>query len=216
MIAAVVPTRDELDLEGFVESVGRRVDRVLVVDDSATEAGREAAYGEWDTLDGVGSLGGSVLAGLGWWLDPVWNMDRVVTIDAGWSHTPAQIRSLLDVDADVVIGSRFVAGGEHRGPWWRQWGSRLFGTACFLRTGNGVKDWTSGFRAYSRRAVEHLARTPIRAQRHGFQAEVLASCINAGLKVKEVPIVYAVMPGSSLNRAAVREAAGVWRRLSWV
>lgn len=135
--------------------------------------------------------------------------DRVVVIDAGWSHDPAQIPHLLAKHHDVVIGSRFCPGGHHDGTRSRRWGSRLYGLACLLTTGCGIRDWTSGYRVYSRRAVEAILAAETTAQRHAVQVEFLRAAISAGCSVTEVPIRYRVMPGSTFSRTAAREAVRV-------
>lgn len=196
MIAAVIPVKDEPDIESFVAGVRGYVDRVIVVDDSVN---RPLGH-----VRGAGTLAGSVLKGL-----QVCNeCDRVVTIDAGGSHDPAEIPYLLEQSADVVIGSRFCEGGVHAGPQWRRLGSRMYGRAWQLRTGQSIADWTSGFRVYSRRAV-YAVQGPVWARRHAFQAEILNRALQADCTVAEVPITYEVKPGSTFGWPAAREAVGV-------
>lgn len=196
MIAAVIPCKDEPDIASFVFNVQGYVDRVIVVDDSEN---RPLGH-----LPGAGSLAGSVLKGLQFCNE----YDRVVTIDAGGSHDPAEIPYLLEESADVVIGSRFTPGGIHQGPWWRQFGSRSYGRAWQIRTGQPIEDWTSGFRVYSRRAL-YAVQGPVWASRHAFQAEILNRALQADCTVVEVPITYSVMPGSTFGWSTAREALGV-------
>lgn len=202
MIAALIPVKDESAIKAFVIAVGAWVDRVVVVDDST-----ETIYGT-DAMSfiGRGSLGGSLQDGL----VHLGRALRVVTIDAGWAHDPRDIPRLLKKNADVVIGSRFCPKGRHEGPWWRSAASRSYAWACSWVTGYRVKDWTSGFRAYSPAAVRVISRHKLVSKRHACQAEFLKVCLDAGLTVAEVPISYRVMPGSTMNQAAAVEACKLW------
>lgn len=188
---AVIPVKDEPDIETFKASVRHYVDEVVVVQG--------------------GTLGHDLRYGLQFGA----NRDRVVTIDAGGSHDPADIPWMLEQHEDVVIGSRFCPGGHHGGPRSRRWGSRIYGLACVLATGNGIRDWTSGYRVYSPRAVKAILAADITADRHAVQAEMLRAAIQAGCTVTETPIHYQVMPGSTFNRKAAAEAITVWRQMVW-
>lgn len=211
MIAAVVPVKNEQGLPGFVHQVAAWVDNVWVVSDDKElpyEGIQDHARGV-NVKAGFGSLGESIALGLRY--ANYEGVKRVVTIDAGWSHQPHDIPRLIAQDADVVIGSRFCPGGRHEGPWWRSVASQLYGRACTWRTHHRVSDWTSGFRAYSPAAVAVIAAHTLISKRHACQAEFLQVCLDAGLTVREVPITYRVMPGSTMNRQAAIEAFRLWK-----
>lgn len=193
IVTAVVPVKNEPDLRPFLEMVGRYVDSVVVVDDTDPF---DPSY-----LPGQGSLGASLHATLERVI-----RDRVVVIDAGWSHDPALIPSLLAHTEDVVIGSRFCPGGAHRGPWWRSTGSQVYGRLAGAMYGHPIRDWTSGFRVYSRLALDAISRMNRMSDGHAIQVELLLACLNAGCTWTEVPISYEVMPGSTLTTKAVGEA----------
>lgn len=198
MIVAVIPVKDEPEIDEFEEEVAEWVDHVTVVDDSI---GRPDKH-----LFGLNSLGDSLQLGLAAHA----GSHRVVTLDAGWSHDPRYIQDLVAVDADVVVGSRFCPGGHHEGPWWRSLASRLYGRACAYTTGYKVRDWTSGYRAYSPAAIRAITSHELVSKRHACQAEFLQVCLDAGLTVREIPITYRVMPGSTMSWAAAREAVRLW------
>lgn len=200
-VTALIPVKDEPDLGPFLREVRHHVTQVCVVDDSRVWGDLPGVF----HLTGAGSLGGSLLSGLHYWHES----DRVVTIDAGWSHDPDEIPYLLADTADVVIGSRFCPGGVHEGPWWRRSGSQAYARAWQLRTGQSIQDWTSGFRAYSHPALQALHGFQSTTRGHGVQAEILHYLLDLGFTVSEVPITYRVMPGSTLSWPVVREACGV-------
>lgn len=212
MIAALVTTLNEADTIGaFVASLNEVVDKVLVVDDPRSTDNTEAvahAFGA-DTivdLDATG-IGPCLLAGF----RQLRGYD-VVVIDAGGSHDPYQIPALArrgaGARADVVIGSRFVEGGRYYGRPTRARLSRLYGQACSLVTGYPIKDWTSGFRWYSTLAVREILSRPPTTRMHGFQPEILARCLGAGLHVVEHPITYRA-GRSSMNLKVALEAIRV-------
>ncbi len=120
--------------------------------------------------------------------------DRIVQMDAGWSHYPQEIEKLLKSDADIVIGSRFVNGSTNLQGWRRKFVSKAYGFFCRLFTGLQVQDWTSGFRVFSREAVEFLLKQSYHGEMNGWQAEVLAKA-NGHFTIEEVPITYT--PSSS-------------------
>jgi hypothetical protein len=138
---------------------------------------------------------------------------EVVVMDAGGSHSVFDLPQLLATPGDLVIGSRFVDGGTHLGPWWRRLGSKLYGFLCCCATLAPFRDWTSGYRVYRGPAIE-IAKSVDVAQGHAWQAAVLAECWREGLDIVEVPITY--LPSSSrLSPARIREAARVLWWMLW-
>ena len=115
-------------------------------------------------------------------------------MDADFSHHPKYLPQFLqeiDNGYDLVIGSRRIAGGRIEG--WgplRQFASR--GAMWFSRVILGLKtrDVTSGFRCYSRKAIKALNLLKIKSNGYAWQEETLYRCEKAGLRVKEIPIVF--------------------------
>jgi glycosyltransferase involved in cell wall biosynthesis len=118
------------------------------------------------------------------------NADVLVTLDADGQHDPAQIPLLVkpieEGVAGVVLGSRFKdKNGADDMPKYRQFGVKVI---TKLTNGNGkhvVSDAQSGFRAYSKRALEHLSMSE---NGMGASVELLRAISKSGLKVCEVPI----------------------------
>ena len=115
--------------------------------------------------------------------------DAMVIIDADGQHDPTDIKNvfkpILDGNADVSIGSRFMKGSEINIPFYRKVGIRVLNIAT--NSGSGIKftDTQSGFRAYSKDAI-----SKIKINNGGMAAgsEILLQIKEHGLKVKEVPI----------------------------
>ena len=157
-------------------------------------------------------IGPSLVEGWRWALGE--GATAVVQLDAGWSHWPYQAPGLLGrlADGDVVIGSRFRPGAVYDGALARQWLSQAAALACNVRYFHaitGFSDWTSGYRAFSAKALRKLARLDYTATMHGWQIEVLLACRWLGLHVVEAPITY-YGGRSSFNRRVAKEAFGVW------
>ena len=139
---------------------------------------------------------------------------RLVQMDAGGSHQAEEANELLAIDADVVIGSRFLPGSRYVGRRWRAALSRLAAALCSVRIGGPwIADWTSGYRALTANAAYYLLNfCTYEARMHGWQIEVLGKVLRAGLSVAEVPITYVAGP-SSFDLSVAREAFQAWRRL---
>jgi dolichol-phosphate mannosyltransferase len=119
----------------------------------------------------------------------------VVEMDADLSHQPRFIPSLLAPlaagEADVVIGSRYVPGGKDMDrPFYRQFTSNFARHYLKFILGLRVLDPTSGFRAFSREALERIRVDTLQARDPFCVSEILYRCSLAGLRVKEEPIEF--------------------------
>jgi dolichol-phosphate mannosyltransferase len=135
--------------------------------------------------------GGSLLEGYRAAIDR--GYARLVQLDADFSHHPVIVPQLIEgtVRADVVIGSRYCAGGGIANwPLRRRLLSRFANQYVRTITGLTVRDSTSGFRCYRRRALELLVELPIAAEGYAFLVETTFRVQRAGLKIAEVPITF--------------------------
>jgi dolichol-phosphate mannosyltransferase len=144
--------------------------------------------------------------------------DRFFEMDADLSHDPRYLPEFvraLDDGFDVVIGSRNVAGGGVEG-----WGpGRHFiskGGSLYSRLvlGLPVRDLTSGYKAFARRALEALDLEGVRSNGYSFQIELTYRAVLRGMRVKEVPIVFVdrTLGRSKMSRKIFIEAVGmVWK-----
>ena len=118
---------------------------------------------------------------------------RLVQMDADFSHDPRSLPELIDTSTsfDMVIGSRYCQGGGTRNwAWHRRLLSRFANRYVSLITGMKITDSTSGFRCYTRRALETILETPIDAEGYSIQVEVTHRAHRAGLRIAEVPIIF--------------------------
>ncbi len=115
----------------------------------------------------------------------------------------------------MVLGSRNVPGGGVEG-----WGPGRHvlskGGSLYSRTilGVGVRDLTTGFKAYTRRALEAIDPGTLRSNGYSFQIETTYRALRKGLRVVEVPIVFVDRRAgrSKMSRRIFAEAIlEVWR-----
>jgi dolichol-phosphate mannosyltransferase len=172
---------------------------VLVVDDASPDgtAARARALGEElgqiDVLERTtkSGLGRAYRSGFAWGLEA--GFDHFVEIDCDFSHDPSALPALLRAagDFEVVIGSRYVPGGQiPRWTWSRRLlsrgGNQYASTALRLK----VADATSGFRVYSKSALEKIDFENVTADGYGFQIEMTYRARQNGATIVEVPISF--------------------------
>ena len=197
-----VPTYDEAgNIERFVDAVldVEPTANLLIIDDDSPD-------GTGDIADGIAAvddrvfvlhrrekqgLGRAYIDGFEWALKR--DYQRIVEMDADFSHRPGDLPDLLaQLDGyDVVVGSRYVAGGATE-----NWGlfRRLIsrGGGFYARTilGCDIRDLTAGFVAWRRSVLESLDLDTVEASGYVFQIEMKYRAYRRGFRIIEVPIVF--------------------------
>jgi len=121
--------------------------------------------------------------------------DAVVQMDADFSHDPAVLQEMAGriSSHDVVIGSRYIAGGslDDRWPAWRK-ALSAFGN-FYARTilSSPVRDMTTGFRMWRREALQAMPLDRIRSNGYIFLVEMAYVAYVMGFRIAEVPIHFA-------------------------
>lgn len=223
----VTPTYDERDnLLVFVSGVLSAMPdaHVMIVDDASPDGTGDLAddLAKKDPRVHVIHRAGKLGLGTAYVEAFQWGLargyERFFEMDADLSHDvrhlPDFVRA-LDDGADVVIGSRNIPGGGVEG-----WGpGRHFiskGGSIYSRTilGLSVKDLTSGYKAFSRRALEAIDLGQVRSNGYSFQIEMNFRAARKGLAIVEVPIVFVDRRAgqSKMSRKIFMEAIGVvWK-----
>ena len=220
----VLPTYNERDnLERLIAAAREHLPverRILIVDDNSPDgtgklADRLAlAHDEVEVLHRARKqgLGPAYVAGFNRAL--AGGAELIAQMDADFSHDPADLPRLLEAtdEADLVLGSRYVAGGGVA-----DWGPtrRLIslGGSAYARAllGVGIRDLTGGFKVYRRAVLEAIGLEAIPSHGYAFQVETTYRAIRAGFRVVELPIVFrdrrvgeSKMSGAIVAEAAIR------------
>lgn len=161
-------------------------------------------------------LGTAYLAGFRYALDN--GCDLAITMDADFSHQPKYLPTLLELskNADLVIGSRYVAGGGASGwPLRRKIVSGFANNLVHFVLDISAHDCTSGFRCYRREALETIRPESIQSSGYSFLVEILYRAEKHGLRVAEMPIIFVDREAgvSKINRNEVYKTLGTLGRL---
>jgi len=117
--------------------------------------------------------------------------DRIVQMDCDFSHNPKDVSRLIAVDADLVIGSRYVKGGDTPGwPFRRRLISRAGGIFIRTVTGMPLRDPTGGFKCWKVSALRKIDFESVASAGYSFQLEMNHRTWKAGLDIREIPIVF--------------------------
>ena len=119
----------------------------------------------------------------------------IVQMDADFSHSPADVARLLAAaqHADLVIGSRYVAGGglDSDWSWWRRflsWWANKVWAQLFL--GTQIQDATAGFRCWQRATLEGIGLERVRSNGYVFQVEMSFMAERLNYRILEIPIYF--------------------------
>jgi dolichol-phosphate mannosyltransferase len=223
----VTPTYNERsNLEPFLEATLGVAPRahVLVVDDNSPDgtgaladeiAARDARV---RVLHRPGKLGLGTAYVAGFQLGLQAGYRYIFEMDADLSHDPRYLPDFfraLDGGASLVIGSRNIAGGGVEG--WgvvRHFVSKGGSLYSRLILGVGVHDLTSGYKAFTREALEDILTEKVVSNGYAFQIEMTYRALRKNRKVVEVPIVFVDRRAgqSKMDRAIFAEAVlAVWK-----
>jgi dolichol-phosphate mannosyltransferase len=223
----VVPTYNEIDnIDQLLEALlalESDVD-ILVIDDASPD-GTGTRVDEWSKREprvrvlhraGKMGLGTAYIAGFTQALSNGYEV--VIEMDADFSHRPSYVPELITKgqDFDLVIGSRYVAGGGTSG-----WG---FHRRLLSETANmfvrqvlrlPVHDCTAGFRCFKATALKRIDFSRVLAEGYSFQVEMLFRILKNGGRVAEIPIIFEERRhgNSKISRTEVFRAVGTVLRL---
>ena len=205
-VIIVIPTFNEADnLPGLVAELHALAIpglSVLIVDDNSPDGTGRVAEALAERLPGVievchrpekQGLGRAYLVGFKQALTA--GADYIVQMDADFSHPPLAIKNMLALmpDCDVVVGSRYVAGGQldERWSWWRRflswWANEIWSRRILqLQT----RDITAGFKCWRRTTLEGIGLERVQSNGYAFQVEMAYLTERLGYHVVEIPIYF--------------------------
>ncbi len=197
---ACIPTFNE---EGVIEKVIEKtllhVDKVIVCDDGSSD----------NTVQKAKDAGAHVLIheknlGKGAAMKTLFEYvkknqaDIIVTIDGDGQFLPEEIPQLiipiLEKKADIVIGYRFEDNEEM--PAYRKFGNKMLDKMTNLATDLPFRDTQSGFRAYTKNAIEQIEFI---TNGFGADSEILVSASKKGLKISERKVTVLYDTGSKTS-----------------
>jgi len=198
----IIPTYNERDsiaeLIRAIRSHAPEAD-VLVVDDASPDGTGQLVRAISETDSRVGILQRTGKLGLGTaYIEGFRHAlsegyDYVVGMDADFSHDPACLPQFIAAAAhcDLVIGSRYVPGGST--PDWKihrrlisRFGNWIARTVLELP----LRDCTTGYKCYRRKALAALDLDAIDVVGYSFLIETTRQCFAAGLRIREIPITF--------------------------
>ncbi len=225
-VLVITPTFNEkVNIAHIVRSVVNQPGfDILVVDDASPDGTASVVRGMMHggrialiERSGKLGLGTAYIEGFKWGLER--GYDYFVEMDADGSHDPSVLPRFIEEIGrgyDLVIGSRYMGGAISVVGWnFRRLLLSKFGNFYASRIlGLGLSDLTSGFRCYSRKALQCIDLNGIRSNGYSFQIEMAYAVDAARLRISELPIIfYERASGSSkMSKKIIREAVLVpWK-----
>ncbi len=219
-IIAGMPMYNEEETIGTVVTKAlRHVDAVICIDDGSSDSSARIAE-----KCGAIVVRHRINRGYGGALKSLFikarelNADALVVLDSDGQHEtsdiPKLLKPILSGEADFTIGSRFINGGGGTDmPAYRRLGIKVITAASNLSSDLGIKDTQSGFRAFSRSAIERL-----RFDSEGMELslEMLEDAHDKDLTIQEVPTIirYDVPKGSNFTAVSHGFTVLSWALLS--
>jgi glycosyltransferase involved in cell wall biosynthesis len=218
-LSVVIPVYNE---RATIEEILRRVEatrlarEIIVVDDASADGTRERlaalAPGRFRLLlhDRNRGKGRALRTGFA-----AATGDIVLVQDADLEYNPADYPALLapivEGDADVVIGSRFL-GGPHRVLFfWHYVGNRFLTTLSNMTTNLNLSDMECCYKVFR---AEVLRRLDLRSERFGIEPELVARVAQLGCRIYEVPVSYRGRDYAAGKKITWRDGlAAVWHIL---
>jgi len=191
MLIALIPAFNEERFIGSVVLKARKyVDTVMVIDDGSRDLTAEIAHAagaiviRHETNRGKGRALQS-----GFQKARELDAQAVVVLDADGQHRPEEIPTvvapILNGEADIVIGSRYL-DRKSRVPFIRIWGHKVFTSVTNWLTGTHLTDSQSGFRAFSKNAVQNIN---FESKDFSVESEMQFLAERQDLKLVEIPVV---------------------------
>lgn len=211
MLIAIPAYNEEASLGSVLDELETYHPRehIVVIDDGSTDGtSRVARAAGVRVIRHAVNLGVGAAIGTAYKYAAGHKYDRMIQLDADGQHRPDHLEQLLTglSDADVVVGSRFAAGGRYKTTLARRIVMRVIAGVVSFYTRTKLTDVTSGFRVSSERAIELFAiHYPV--EYLGDTVESLVFASREGLRIAEVPVTMnerlAGLPSQSFVRASL-------------
>lgn len=199
-LACIPAYNEESHIEKLVQSAKKHVDSVIVCDDGSTDNTAKIAKNAGAVVISHKTnrgYGAAIISLFEYARDN--NAEIMITLDGDGQHNPEQIPLLLNTltqhNVDVVIGSRFL-NQNTEAPGYRQRGIKIITSAANYGADLKVSDSQSGFRAYSKNAIDAIHPTE---EGMSVSTEILLKISNKGLSLAEIPITISYEGDTSVH-----------------
>ncbi len=196
----ITPTFNEIENIGsFINKISELNLDLLIVDDNSPDGTGQLVTEKIEKYENLyllsreskQGLGSAYRMGFDWALDKSYKY--IIQMDADFSHRMNDLVKLIECidDFDILIGSRYVLGGNTTG-----WSLRRKLLSSFANKlsrfliGGKIRDMTSGFRIYSEKSLNLIPYNNITSDGYSFQIEMTSIFINTNLKTMEIPITF--------------------------
>ena len=216
-IVCIPAYNEEIKINDVVKKSLPYADKVIVCDDGSTD----------DTAALAKKAGAVVISheknqGYGATISTLFdycrknNAEIMVTLDGDGQHNPDQIPDLINVilkhKVDVVIGSRSLRDDKNL-PSYRKTGIKIITSTINSATNLKVTDSQSGFRAYSKEAIDLIHPTE---SGMAVSTEILVKISNNGLSMAEVPITVSYIGDTSTEHPVTHGTHVIGSTLKYV
>ena len=216
-IVCIPAYNEEIKINDVVKKSLPYADKVIVCDDGSTD----------DTAALAKKAGAVVISheknqGYGATISTLFdycrknNAEIMVTLDGDGQHNPDQIPDLINVilkhKVDVVIGSRSLKDDKNL-PSYRKTGIKIITSTINSATNLKVTDSQSGFRAYSKEAINLIRPTE---SGMAVSTEILVKISNNGLSMAEVPITVSYIGDTSTEHPVTHGTHVIGSTLKYV
>lgn len=199
-VLVVIPTYNEKDnIVKLISEIIKLDLSVLVVDDNSPDQTADIINSFFENNKKVNvlkrkqklGLGSAYRDGFSWGI--INNFNYLVEMDADFSHQVDDLKKLLEKKShnSLIIGSRYIPGGNIVG--WskrRETLSKYANRFVKFLSSSKVNDSTSGFRVYSKEALEKIDYSKTKSNGYSFQIEMTLIAVDKGVEVLEVPITF--------------------------
>ena len=224
-VSVLIPVYNEL---ATIREIVRRVreagqhDEIIIVDDCSTDGTRDVLI-ELDRAEDIRVIMHGYNRGKGAALRTALEHSRgdvVLIQDADLEYSPTDYAKMLAPiaagEADVVYGSRFLAGDKQDPSWLHRLGNRCLTALSNLTTGGRLTDMETCYKVFRRDALRGMR---LRENRFGFEPELTAKLARRRCRIAEVPIAYQPRSAQQGKKIGVRDGLqAIWciLRYAWV
>jgi glycosyltransferase involved in cell wall biosynthesis len=199
LLSVVIPCYNEektiLEIFQAVDRAAPRSKEIIIVNDHSTDGTRQVLETRLQSHPQVKIIHHPTNQGKGAALHTgirAATGDIVIIQDADLEYNPEEyeklIKPIVAGKADVVYGSRFLGGGEHRVVYyWHYVGNRFLTFLSNAFSNINLSDMETGYKVFKREIIQSL---PLHEKRFGFEPEVTAKIARLRCVIYEVGISY--------------------------